>query len=279
MIIDCHCHAGKGDGLTGPWDTDASLDGYLVRARAFGITHTVLFAAFNSDYEKANEEVARIVNSNRRRFLGFAFIHAQKDAGKVFRMVEKAVKQYGFCGIKTHRYDARISREICEAARRFSLPVLYDTMGEISILDLIATEYPDVAFIIPHLGSFADDWKAQLAFLSPLERFPNIYTDFSGVRRFDLMEQALKRAGAGKVLFGSDGPWIHPGLELMKIYELKLGREEQNKILFKNFLRLTAGTKVPEIQRYNRSPVGMAGRDQTDTVFRRTQTKHSHPYT
>jgi len=23
MIIDSHCHAGKGDGLTGPWDTDA----------------------------------------------------------------------------------------------------------------------------------------------------------------------------------------------------------------------------------------------------------------
>ena len=20
-IIDCHCHAGTGDGLTGPWDT------------------------------------------------------------------------------------------------------------------------------------------------------------------------------------------------------------------------------------------------------------------
>ena len=25
MIIDSHCHAGKGDGLTGPWDTAAPL--------------------------------------------------------------------------------------------------------------------------------------------------------------------------------------------------------------------------------------------------------------
>ena len=25
MIIDCHCHAGKGDGLTAPADTDAPL--------------------------------------------------------------------------------------------------------------------------------------------------------------------------------------------------------------------------------------------------------------
>jgi hypothetical protein len=32
MIIDGHCHAGKGDGLTGPWDTAAPLDKYLLRA-------------------------------------------------------------------------------------------------------------------------------------------------------------------------------------------------------------------------------------------------------
>jgi hypothetical protein len=25
MIVDCHCHAGKGDLLTGPWDTDARI--------------------------------------------------------------------------------------------------------------------------------------------------------------------------------------------------------------------------------------------------------------
>jgi uncharacterized protein len=238
MIIDCHCHAGKGDGLTGPWDTDAPLDQYLPRATAYGIAKTVLFAAFHSNYEKANYEVAKIVSSNRHRFFGFAFIHAQRDAGNVHRMVEKSVTQYGFCGIKTHRYDARISREICDVARLFKVPVLYDTMGEISTVDLIAAEYPDVNFIIPHLGSFADDWKAQLDFLSPLERLTNVYTDFSGVRRFDLIEQAIRRAGPHKILFGSDGPWIHPGLELMKIYELHLPKEEQDKILYKNFLRL-----------------------------------------
>ena len=46
MIIDCHCHAGKGDGLTGPWDTAAPLSRYLLRASRAGIDRTVLFAAF-----------------------------------------------------------------------------------------------------------------------------------------------------------------------------------------------------------------------------------------
>ena len=62
-------------------------------------------------------------------------------------------------------------------------------MGEVSVVELLATEYPDVNFIIPHLGSFADDWRAQLALIDHLVRHPNIYTDTAGVRRFDLFEQ------------------------------------------------------------------------------------------
>lgn len=238
MIIDCHCHAGKGDGLTGPWDTDASLGNYLKWASESCITKTVLFAAFNSDYSRANAEVARIVNANPGRFYGFAFVNAAKDAGNIFSMVKTAVLHYGFCGIKVHRYDARITREVCQAAKHFKLPVLYDVMGEVSQVELIAKEYPAVNFIIPHLSSFADDWKAQIAFISPLERYPNIYTDLSGVRRQDLIEEAYRRAGAEKILFGSDGPWIHPGVELMKVYALHLPEEERKKILYKNFLKL-----------------------------------------
>jgi hypothetical protein len=30
MIIDCHCHSGKGDGLTGPWDTNARSSGTIL---------------------------------------------------------------------------------------------------------------------------------------------------------------------------------------------------------------------------------------------------------
>src|SRR5262249_6369667 len=113
--------------------------------------------------------------------------------------------------------------------------------------DLLATEYPDVPFIIPHLGSFADDWRAQLAFIDPLARHPNIFTDTSGVRRFDLLQQAVKRAGAATILFGSDGPWLHPGVELEKVRVLKLPSEEEAMVLRGNFLRL--------IRRVRRSPV------------------------
>src|ERR1044072_8268043 len=90
MIIDCHCHAGKGDGLTGPWDTNAPLEKYLLRAARAGIDRTVIFAAFHSDYATANREVARIVRSRPSRFYGFAFINPKRDAGRVKAMIEEA---------------------------------------------------------------------------------------------------------------------------------------------------------------------------------------------
>jgi uncharacterized protein len=238
MIIDCHCHAGKGDGLSGPWDTDASLAKYLPRAARAGIDRTALLAAFHSDYAIANRDLARMVAARPDRLYGFAFVHPQRDRGRIKAMVETAVTRYGFVGIKAHRHDGPITREVCEAARAFRLPVMYDVVGEVSVVELLAEEYPDVEFIIPHLGSFADDWRAQLALIDHLVRHPNIYTDTSGVRRFDLLDQAVRRAGARKVLFGSDGPWLHPTVELAKVKALNLPAAEERLVLGENLLRL-----------------------------------------
>lgn len=243
MIIDCHCHAGKGDGLTGPWDTAAPLGAYLRRAARAGIQRTVLFAAFHSDYAAANREVGHIVASRPNGFYGFAFIHPVNDRGRVQRLVREAVEQLGFVGIKVHRYDARVTREICEAAQAYGLPVLYDVMGEVSVCELLANEYPEVNFIIPHLGSFADDWRAQHAFIDYLVRHPNIYTDTSGVRRFDLLIDAVMRAGAHKILFGSDGPWLHPGLELAKVRALNLPPVSEQLVLGGTFLKLISNVR------------------------------------
>lgn len=250
LIIDSHCHFGPGDGLTGPWDTRAVLTKYLRWADQAGIHRINLFAAFHSDYRFANNQVARLVMQHPERFSGFAFVNAERDRGRVRDMVRQAVEEYGFLGIKTHRHDARITREVCEAARAHRLPVLYDVMGEVTSVELIATEYPDVNFIIPHLSSFADDWKAQLNFIPYLERHANVFADTSGVRRFDLLEMAVQRAGAHKILFGSDGPWLHPGVELAKIWALGLPSAQTTLIVSGNFLRLTRSDKqhLPQIQ-------------------------------
>jgi uncharacterized protein len=242
MIIDCHCHAGKGDRMTAPWNTDAPIEPYLRRARRAGIDKTVVFAPFHSDYDRANRQVARIVARYPDRLIGFAFVHAMRDAGRIFCMVERA-RTWGFLGIKCHGFEAMPTRELCEAARAFHMPLLADVVGRAEVVDLLASQFPDVNFIIPHLGSFADDWRAHQRVIDQLVRYPNVYTDTSGIRRFDYIVEAIRRAGAKKVLFGSDGPWLHPGLELHKIRLLRLPSEREAMVLGGNILRLLRGVR------------------------------------
>jgi hypothetical protein len=238
VIIDCHCHAGPGDGLTGPWDTRAPLGAHLRRAAAAGIGRTVVFAAFHSNYAEANRVVARIVARHADRLWGFAFVHAARDSGRVAAMVGEMVAGHGFRGIKLHRHDARITREVCEAALAFGVPVLYDPMGEVAPVDLVAGEYPSLRLIVPHLGSFADDWRAQRAMIDILSRRPNVACDSSGVRRFDLLVELVRRVGPSRLLFGSDGPWLHPGVELAKIRALGLPAAARSLVLGGNLLRI-----------------------------------------
>jgi uncharacterized protein len=246
MIIDCHCHAGKGDLMTAPWNTDAPIEPYLRRARAAGIAKTVVFAPFHSDYAVANAQVARIVARHPGRLIGFAFVHPSRDQGRVRQLVGRAVREWSFRGIKVHGHDAQATREVCEAARAFRVPILVDVVGKAHVVEMLAPQYPDVNFIIPHLGSFADDWRAHGQVIDQLARYPNVYADTSGVRRFDYLVQAVQRAGARKILFGSDGPWLHPGLELHKVRLLGLPPDEQALILGHNLLRLIKDARVAD---------------------------------
>jgi predicted TIM-barrel fold metal-dependent hydrolase len=259
MIIDCHCHAGKGDGLTGPWDTSAPIEAYLRQARAAGIHKTVIFPPFHSDYARANRELARIAARHPGRFICFAAGHASRDAGRLRDMLEQAVRQWGFCGVKVHRLEAPATREVCEAAQALKIPVLYDVVGRAHLVELLASEYPRVNFIVPHLGSFADDWRAHMQAIDQLVRLPNVYADTAGVRRFDYLVQAIKRGGAHKVLFGSDGPWLHPGLELYKIRLLQLPPDEEALVLGRNLLRLIQDARVPSNQERATARVNRGG--------------------
>jgi predicted TIM-barrel fold metal-dependent hydrolase len=124
--------------------------------------------------------------------------------------------------------------------------VIVDVVGKAHVIDMIASENPDVRFVIAHMGSFADDWRAHERVVEQVARYPNVFADSSGVRRFDYLVQVVKRAGPRKLLFGSDGPWLHPGLELHKIRLLGLSREAESQVLGGNARRLLAVREIGE---------------------------------
>lgn len=155
--------AGPGEGLDSPWSTAAPPTAYLRRARASGIDRTVIFSAQHTDYARGNANVARIAERLPGRFFCFAVVHARHDAGRIRALVEQAVQRWHFRGIKVHRYESPATREVAEVARDLGLPVLYDVLGQPWRIEPIAAQYPQVDFIIPHLGSFADHWRVHAA--------------------------------------------------------------------------------------------------------------------
>ncbi|MCC6670737.1 MAG: amidohydrolase family protein [Planctomycetes bacterium] len=242
MVIDFHCHAGPGDALTAPWNTRAPLRAYLARAAACGIRRTVVVPAFHDDSLRAHRALAALVARHRPRLVGFAMVHPRQDAGRVHALVRRARTRYGFRGIKVHGHDALPGREVLEAARAEGLPLLLDVAGQAHTVEMLAGEYPEVPIVIAHLGSFADDWRAHLTVIDLMVRHANVHADTSGVRRFDYLVEAVRRAGPHKLLFGSDGPWLHPAVELHKIRMLRLDPQAEWLVTRGNAARLLRGS-------------------------------------
>lgn len=89
------------------------------------------------------------------------------------------------------------------------------------------------------------------AVIDQITRLPNVYADVSVVKRFDYVVEAVRRAGAHKVLFGSDGPWLHPALELQKIRMLHLPPADEALVLGGNVLRLMRRSAVGAASKYS----------------------------
>jgi hypothetical protein len=64
----------------------------------------------------------------------------------------------------------------------------------------------------------------------------------------------VDHAGPGKLLFGSDGPWLHPGVELEKVRALRLPADAEQQVLGGNLLRL-----IGRVKRAPRSGLDGAG--------------------
>jgi len=238
MIIDCHCHAGIADTLVAPWNTAAPLETHLQRARAAGIDRTVVFALSSRDMPRANQSVAQVVADHPDALIGFVRLSPLTDAGRLRDQVRQAREEWGFQGIKVHAAEALPTREAMDAAAEFRLPVLVDIKDNTTAVEMMATEYPEVNIIVAHLGSFAGSWAAHRSTLALMAALPNVYADNSGVRFYDFLEEAIRVAGPEKLLFGSDGPLLHPGVERQKIELLGLSAADRGLVLGGNLLRL-----------------------------------------
>src|SRR3954466_15154858 len=147
LVIDAHCHAGRGEAMSAPWTTFADPEVTLRRAAEAGIDRTVIFPIENPTYEKANEEIARLVEKHPGKFIGFAKHDPDREAGKIERLLTREIKQRGLKGLKLHKTP---SREMLDVVADLGIPILFHP-PKVADYYMIAAEYPKVNFIVAYL--------------------------------------------------------------------------------------------------------------------------------
>jgi predicted TIM-barrel fold metal-dependent hydrolase len=235
LVIDAHCHAGRGEAMSAPWTTKADVEITLRHMAEAGIDRTILFPINNAEYERPNRDIAELCARYPDKFIGFAKHDPQTEAGRIRAMLRHEVESLGLKGLKLHRLP---TREVLDAAAELGIPILYHP-EKVANFHLIASEYPQIPFIMAHLGSFASrDWTEHIAAIDVARRYPNVYLDTSSVVFFQFLEKAAKEAGPDKLIFGSDGPELDSRVELYKVRLLKLPPAEEAQVLGGNIRRL-----------------------------------------
>lgn len=235
MIIDSHIHAGHGNGLMDSWNTFEDIEVSLKRMDAAGIDKAVVLPIENLDYRVANRETAEIVRAHPDRLYGYAKVNQERDRGRIDEMLDEAFGELGLKGLKIHRHP---TREMMGALRRHQKPLLADVLGKVYELRYVAEAYPDIPIIIAHMGQFKSDAQAHLNTIWLAKEYPNIYFDTSSVIMHEWLERAVREGLVNKMIFGSDGPVCHCGVELMRIKVLNLPPDAENAVLYGNIAGL-----------------------------------------
>ncbi|MEW6237931.1 MAG: amidohydrolase family protein [Candidatus Omnitrophota bacterium] len=241
MITDCHVHIGKSNWFHVYANADLLIDA----ADKAGIDRMMVtdFTALTYDMEEGNEYVRKQIALHPNRLLGYFTVSSGRMGAKVVNDLERYVEEYGFRGLKIYStpplllIDDPYMYPILEKAAQWQIPVLAHSNAQ--ECESLARRYPELILINAHMGNCPQangDWhRAAIA----AQQYPNIYLDTaSSAFDNDMIEFAVEKAGAEKILFGSDSPLLDPILQIAKVTESDLAPEQQQLILHGNIDRL-----------------------------------------
>jgi predicted TIM-barrel fold metal-dependent hydrolase len=151
-----------------------------------------------------------------------------------------------FVGVKLHPLlDAYhpndpALRPLMEVVSARRLPVLVHTGHPIFTLpwsvEELAAEYPDANVIFGHMGGGNIIYIN--ASIDIACRRPNVYLETSGMPEHHKIMEAIERAGPTRVLYGSDAPFHHPAVEILKVRVSGLDEALIERVLRTNALEL-----------------------------------------
>lgn len=237
MIIDIHNHLGcSSDG------GEAPLDVILCNMETYHIDKLILFAIDEADcgetFENSNQRIIEACQQYPDKLIPFARLMPQK--GQIAIDEFKRCRKAGVKGLKLKTKDGFKPEECIPIldliGKNDKFPVLihveHETEAEPKIWEPVIKEYSHIVFILAHGGK--DRYRACTDMIL---KYPNVYVDTSTLS-YNRTKWIYKRAGASKILFGSDFPYSHPAIELAKFNVLVTDPGDLEGILSRNALQI-----------------------------------------
>jgi len=204
--------------------------------RDSGVTHVVIMPfpstaiQTNRINDQVLEETARVSN-----FTPYHYIRENYE-DELFDPIPQPYfggKWHWMRGVQDSASNYRILEDaalapLCEKIRITGKPVIFEE--EFEFTRRFVEMFPRLFFIIPHLGLLGGD---SLDFLKAFKKHEHIYFD-TALAAEDTILEFVRSVGAERVLFGSDVPFGSMKRELSKILALPLGRDDKERILYKN---------------------------------------------
>lgn len=243
MAIDMHTHINSGS----PYDTkvgntySADLEDLIAINHAAGIEKmfACTFASVLSTetIPEENEYLHRLLDQVDCLY---QWVVIDPRIEETFVQAERMLQHKKCVGIKLHpayhKYELEAYADrIFTFASKFHAVVLIHPEKEASYILPIADRYPDVTFIVAHLGGKAYVDAVEFA------KHKNVYTDTSGIASSNnlMIEYAHSRIGADRILFGTDT--YAAGFQRGRIEFALIPEADKKKILRDNALHLFAG--------------------------------------
>lgn len=252
MIYDVHVHVGRAlrrfDGSVG----EAAED-MMARALLHGIERQCISSLGNRGYTRyptieevreANDHVLELAATYPNHYLPFCYLnprHGQAALEELQRCSDR-----GVVGIKlwvSCKMNDPLVDPILERAAELRLPVLQHawnkTVGQLEHESTPADvaeagrRHPGVNIIMAHLMG------AGYRGILDIAPVPNVHVDVSGGEpETSIVEYAVQKLGAERVLFGSDAPGRSYGVQLGKVLGADLTSTQRDLILFANAERI-----------------------------------------
>lgn len=243
MICDSHCHLKHGNREK----TEYSADVIVEVMDEAGIDKTVLFA-MSTTSDRAIEMTREAAKAFPDQLIPYAYAipHVEVSA---LKLVEQAVTEYGFRGIKIHGGETKLVEHIIDPvfdlAARHEVPCLVDFVGNVEHTRRILRAFPKTTIIIAHMGKYlCTDTGLLDQFVTLAEDHENAILDTSGVTLSWKISDAVARVGSDRMVFGIDGPHPYPTLagyaraEIDRVSSLSLAECDRDNLFWGTIARL-----------------------------------------